>query len=87
MQTDKNSVIGGYMPEEWEDTTDKERGIPSCKNIFSGTPFLFFFLDDQIQIINHIYGKIPYLASDKDWLMVFGEGLKISADQNEMSLA
>ena len=72
VQTDKNSVIGGYMPEEWEDTTDKERDIPSCKNIFSGTPFLFFFLDDQIQIIKHADKETPTMRSDKDWLMVIG---------------
>jgi len=24
VKTDKDSVIGGYMPDQWEDTTDME---------------------------------------------------------------
>ncbi len=46
--TDKNSVIGGYCPDQWEDTIDKKcsEGWPDHKDIVSGKPFLFYFLDD-----------------------------------------
>ncbi len=43
VQTDKNSVIGGYMPDQWEDTTHKktQAGTSGRKDIVSGRPFLF----------------------------------------------
>ena len=85
--TDKNSVIGGYSPDQWEDTIDKKcsEGWPDHKDIVSGKPFLFYFLDDQIQIIKHTDHIIPFMGSNKDWLMGFGRGLEISADKNQES--
>ncbi len=78
VQTDKNSVIGGYMPERWQDTTGvKDSGF---KDITSGSPFLFYWVNDEIQIMKHVDNRTPFMASDKDWLMVFGHGLKINAD-------
>ncbi len=95
VQTDQNSVIGGYCPDQWEDTTGMKcsKGWTDHKDIVSGKPFLFYFLDDQIQFIKHRNDKIPYMRSGKDmrsgknWLMFFGCGLLINADQNEESEA
>jgi hypothetical protein len=88
IQTNLNSVIGGYNPDQWEDTTGMTCSWDSnCKDITSGSPFLFYFLDDEIEIIKHRDDKIPYKRSDKDWLMVFGYGLWINADQNDTSTA
>jgi hypothetical protein len=88
VQTDKNSVIGGYMPEQWEDTTGKEssRGYSDFKDILSGSPFLFYWVSDEIQVIKHRDG-IPTMSSDKNKLMVFGLGLSIGADQNSFAYA
>ncbi len=85
MQTDLNSVIGGYCPDQWEDTTGKKNsgGFSDWKDIVSGSPFLFYWVTGQIKIIKHRNDQIPYMGSDKDWLMWFGNGLKISADQNK----
>ena len=85
MQTDQNSVIGGYNPDQWEDTTGKicSEGWSDYKDILSGSPFLFYWVNGQIQIIKHKNDKIPSMRSDKDWLMVFGGGLRIKADQNK----
>ena len=87
MQTDKNSVIGGYCPDQWEDTTGKKssRGYLNQKDISSGSPFLFYWVNGQIQIIKHRDDQIPFMKSDKDLLMVFGFGLYINADQNKES--
>ncbi len=86
MQTDKNSVIGGYCPEQWEDTTGKKcstKYVSNVKDIASGLPFLFYWVNGEIQIIKHRDDKIPFMESDKDYLMVFGFGLYIDADQNK----
>ena len=81
MQTDKNLVIGGYCPDQWEDTTGmKNSGSKNSKDITSGKPFLFYFLDDGIQIIKHKDDRIPYMGSGINWLMFFGLGLNINAD-------
>ncbi len=87
--TDKNSVIGAYCPDEWECTTGAKnsRGWSDRKDVVSGLPFLFYFLDDKIEIIKHTDLTIPSMRSDKDWLMVFGGGFWIHADQNERSQA
>ena len=71
VQTDKNSVIGGYMPDQWEDTTGKKSsdGWPGWKDIVLGKPFLFYWVNGQIQIIKHRDDKIPFMGSDKDLLM------------------
>ena len=55
VQTNFNTVIGGYNPDQWEDTTDKESsdGEIECKDITSGSPFLFYWVRDQIKIIKH----------------------------------
>ena len=55
VKTDKNSVIGGYCPDQWEDTTDKKTsyGSSGWKDIVSGKPFLFYWVNGQIQIIKH----------------------------------
>ena len=84
VQTDKNSVIGGYMPEQWEDTTDMKGsdGISGNKDIVSGKPFLFYWVNGQIQIIKHRDDQIPFMRSNNDCLMWFGWGLWINADQN-----
>ena len=89
MQTDQNSVIGGYCPDQWEDTTDKKGsdGIPGYKDILSKKPFLFYWVNYQIKIIKHRGDRIPFMESYKYWLMWFGNGLGIRADQNEESLA
>ena len=44
-------------------------------------------MNDQIQIIKHTDDLIPFMKSDKDWLVVFGGGLTIFADKNKKSIA
>ena len=87
VKTNKNSVIGGYCPDQWEDTTGKKNsyGRKNYKDIVFGKPFLFYWVDGQIQIMKHRDDKIPFMRSDKDWLMDFGDGLEINADQNRNS--
>ncbi len=50
VKTDQNSVIGGYCPDQWEDTTDMKssKGILDRKDIVSGKPFLFYWVNGQI---------------------------------------
>ena len=71
VQTDENSVIGGYCPDQWEDTTDKEdsEGYSGWKDIVSGKPFLFYRVKDEIQFIKQRIGRIPTMKSDNDWLV------------------
>ncbi len=66
VQTDQNSVIGSYCPDQWEDTTDKKGsdGYYGRKEIKSGKPFLFYWVTDQIQIIKHRDNRIPFIRSD-----------------------
>ena len=87
VQTDQNSVIGGYCPDQWESTNDMENseGEYYCKDIVSGKPFLFYFLNDEIQIIKHRDDEIPFMRSNKYCLLGFGFGLRIYADQNKQS--
>ncbi len=89
VQTNYNSVIGGYCPDQWEDTTGMKDslGWPDKKDIVSSLPFLFYFLDDQIQIIKHRDDKNPNMGSNKVWLMAFGGGLDIYAGENRESSA
>ncbi len=89
VKTDQNSVIGGYMPDQWKDTTGMEcsNGVSDWKDIVSGKPFLFYWVNGQIQIIKHTDDRIPSMGSDKDRLMDFGNGLSINADQNNYSEA
>ena len=63
VQTDLNSVIGGYMPEQWEDTTGQknEFSFSDWKEITSGFPFLFYWVGDEIEIIKYRADKIPYM--------------------------
>ncbi len=44
-------------------------------------------MNDEIQIIKHRDDQIRHMRSDKIWLMRFGWGLKINADQNIQSEA
>ncbi len=87
VQTDFNSVIGGYCPDQLEDTKGKKssRGDSNSKDITSGFPFLFYWVNDQIQIIKYKDDQIPFMASDKYRLIEFGFGLSINADQNKNS--
>ncbi len=57
------------------------------KDIVSGKPFLFYWVTDQIQIIKHRNDEIPFMASDKEWLMYFGNEEKIYASNNINSQA
>ncbi len=77
------------MPDQWEKTTYEKCSVgwEGCKDIVSGKPFLFYFLDDEIQIIKHKDDQIPLMVSDKNWLMGFGWGLNIRTDQNKESEA
>ena len=66
VQTNYNSVIGGYMPDQWEETDgmiDSE-GNRDFKVIKSGSPFLFYWVNDEIQIIKHRDDIIPKMRSD-----------------------
>ena len=89
IQTDINSVIGCYCPDVWEKTTGHKSsmGLSSLKEIANGMPFLFYFLNNKIEIIRHRDDKVPIMRSNKDWLMVIGYGLVISADKNRKSYA
>ena len=89
VQTNFNSVIGGYCPDQWEDTTDMKDsdGDSGYKDIVSGKPFLFYWVNGQIQIIKHRDDEIPSMGSNKDWLMVFWCGLWINANRNKDSEA
>ncbi len=66
VETDQNSVIGGYCPDQWQDTTGMKssKGYFHYKDITSEKPFLFYFLDDKIQIIKHKDDVIPTMSSD-----------------------
>ncbi len=44
-------------------------------------------MNDKIKIIKHRDDQIPIMRSNKDWLMKFGNGLVINADQNKESEA
>ena len=63
VKTDKDSVIGGYCPDQWEDTTGKKNsyGWADYKDIVSGKPFLFYWVNGQIQIIKHRDHQIPFM--------------------------
>ena len=53
----------------------------------SGSPFLFYWVNDQIQIIKNTDDRLPFMKSNKDYLIGFGNGLWIRADQNKLSEA
>ena len=71
LNTNFNSVIGFYCPEKWKDTTHKKDslGDEGWKDIKKGKPFLFYFLDEQIQIIKLREDVRPFMASNEDYLM------------------
>jgi len=78
VQTNFNSVIGGYMPDQWENTTVSNSSWSNyTKNITSGSPFLFYWVNDKIEIIKHRDDVIPYMGSNEHDLMIFGDGLTI----------
>ena len=54
-------MIGFYCPEKWENTTGKKcsEGHSDLKDVLNGKPFLFYFLDNKIEIIKHKDDKIP----------------------------
>jgi hypothetical protein len=56
VQTNLNSVIGGYCPDQWKDTTG---WFSNDIDITSGKPFLFYWVNDEIQIIKQRYDQIP----------------------------
>jgi len=87
--TDLNSVIGCYCPDKWERTINLETsdGFENCKDIVSGKPFLFYCLENKIEIIEFRDDKIPCMVSDNNWLMLIGGGLAINAYKNEKSYA
>ncbi len=61
------------MPEQWEDTTNMTSSSGnSCKDITSGSPFLFYWVNDEIEIIKHRDDVIPYKISNGWDLMTFG---------------
>jgi len=82
VQTNFDSVIGGYNPDQWEDTTGmkNEYDWSNYKDITSGSPFLFYWMRDEIQIIKDKEDGIAFMRSDKDWLMWFWNGLEIKAN-------
>jgi hypothetical protein len=89
VQTDLNTVIGCYCPDKWENT---ERIEDSCgwdvnKKIISGCPFLFYCLDNQIQIIRHRDDRIQTMSSNKDWLIEICNGLHICANKKSEAYA
>jgi hypothetical protein len=73
VQTDHNSVLGGYCPDQWEDTIDYRNytGNSGWKEIKSGSPFLFYWSAGKIKIIKHKVNKIACMRSDEDWLILF----------------
>jgi hypothetical protein len=82
-------VIGGYNPDQWEDTDDKKssEGFSCSKDITSGSPFLFYWVNGQIQIIKHRDDAVPFMYSDEYYLMGFGKGLEIDTRQYGISKA
>ena len=50
LKTNFNTVIGGYCPDKWVETTGMKDSLnqPDFKDIVSGKPFLFYFEGDQI---------------------------------------
>ncbi len=62
-------------------------GVSDIKDIVSGKPFLFYWVNGQIQIIKHRDDQFPFMRSHKDRLMEFGNGLEIQADLNKQSVA
>jgi hypothetical protein len=89
VQTNFNTVIGGYNPDQWEETTGmrNSRGISDWKDITSGSPFLFYWVNDQIEIIKHRDDRIPFMRSDKNQLMGFEDGLYIDSAKNGLAYA
>ena len=55
IKTDLNTVIGGYNPSKWQDTSKMQNtaGWKGYTDIKNGKPFLFCFLKDKIEIMNH----------------------------------
>ena len=47
------------------------------KNIVSGKPFLFYFLNDKIEIIKPRDDQVAFMASEEGFLLGFGNGLYI----------
>ncbi len=89
MQTEQDSIIGGYCPDQWEDTTGKKDSLGNSdfKDITSGSPFLFYWVNDEIQIMKHKDDKIAVIGCNHGWLMMFAMGLWINADQYKQSYA
>ena len=80
VQTNLNSVIGAYNPDRWEDTTGKkDRVWEDYKDIVSGKAFLFYWVDDQIQILK---SDFPWqeMKSNKNYLMCIDNAFQISAN-------
>ncbi len=46
-------------------------------------PFLFYFVNDQIEIIEHRDNPIPVMVSDKDKLISFEAGFWVYSDKNK----
>ena len=80
-------MIGFYCPDKWENTSRKRDsyGDAGWKEIVSGKPFLFYCLNNQIQIIKHREDQSPSMASDKEYLMMLTSGIRINANKAEIS--
>jgi hypothetical protein len=79
VKTSDEKVIGFYCPDKWENTTGlKSTFNLKSKDITSGSPFLFYCLDDQIQIMKHRDDRIPTMISGDACLMGLENGIRIT---------
>jgi len=61
----------------------KDKTAKNCKNIESGLPFLFYWVNDEIEIIRHRNDRTPVMGSDEVSLLWFGNGLDFRTDKNK----
>ncbi len=76
-------MIGNFNPRKWQDTSKMQNiaGWKGYTDIKNGKPFLFCFVNNKIEIMNHKEDQIPGLRSDVDWFMDLVYGLTIYIDK------
>ena len=84
IKTDDNTVIGLYSADKWEDT-NKIDG--KYKNCVGGKPFLFYCLDNKIEMITHRDDKTPSIGSNETYLISIADKFRISNDKEKHGVA
>ena len=84
MKTDDDKVIGLYCADKWENTNKMDGEQKDC---IGSKPFLFYCLDNKIEMITHKDDKTLSIGSNKTHLISITGEFKIYNDKDQRGVA